>query len=382
MVSYTLRNATFTEGRIGLEQRLHTNNPTEQQVEEFIRNHPKGHFCQSSLWADVKKGWGRKLVWTQSPDGAVTGALSMLVRKVPGLPFSLFYAPRGPVCDPADKAVLSELMAKAKSLAKNCGGYLLKMDPDIPSADTGFIQTMKSLGFSLSGEGKDFDGVQPRFVFRLEIAGKTEEEVFALFHSKTRYNIRVAQKSGVEVRVCGPEALDDFARLMKTTGERDGFATRPKGYFERLLSALGPHARLYMAYFEGVAIAGTIPIQYGDKTWYLYGSSDNSYRNKMPNYLLQWEMIRWAIQAGSRIYDFRGVSGDLSEDNPLYGLYRFKKGFSGELTEFCGEFNLILRPGVNRLVNALLAARKKISRLRRGGSESAEEKPKPEAPTV
>lgn len=364
-----------------MEQHLNTYIPTEKQVEEFIQNHPKGHFCQSSLWADVKKGWSHKVVWTQSADGALTGALSMLVRKVPGLPFSLLYAPRGPVCDPADIDTLTELMNKARAAAKACGGYLLKIDPDILHTNTAFIDTMKTLGFTLSGEGKDFDGVQPRFVFRLEIAGKTEDEVFALFHSKTRYNIRVAQKSGVEVRVCGLEALDDFARLMKTTGERDGFATRPKAYFERLLRALGPHARLYMAYFEGVAIAGTLPIQYGDKTWYLYGSSDNSFRNKMPNYLLQWEMIRWAIQAGSRIYDFRGVSGDLSEDNPLYGLYRFKKGFSGELTEFCGEFNLILRPGVNRLVNTLLETKKKLSQLRRGHAETLEHKPASNNPT-
>ena len=75
--------------------------------------------------------------------------------------------------------------------------------------------------------------------------------------------------------------------------------------------------------------------------WYLYGASSNEYRNVMPNYLLQWEMIKWAIERGARVYDFRGVSGDLSEDNPLYGLYRFKRGFNGEFTEFIGEMDLV-----------------------------------------
>ncbi len=353
-----------------MEQRLEGQNHQLQRVEEFIQNHPKGHFCQSAQWAAVKKNWTRKLVYTQNTTGEITGALSILIRKVPGLPFSLMYAPRGPVCDPSDRETLSALIQKAKAAARECGGYLLKIDPDIPHSNTDFIETMKELGFTLFGDGKNFEGVQPRFVFRLNIEGKTEDEVFAQFHSKTRYNIRVAQKNNVEVRVCSLEALEDFTRLMKITGERDGFATRPKSYFEGLLKAMGPHARLYMAYYEGTPIAGTIPIQYGDKTWYLYGASDNNYRNKMPNYLLQWEMIRWAIQSGCKIYDFRGVSGDLSEDNPLYGLYRFKKGFSGELTEFCGEFNLILRPGVNKLVELLMAGKKKLGALRRSLSGS------------
>ena len=99
-------------------------------------------------------------------------------------------------------------------------------------------------------------------------------------------------------------------------------------------------ARIYLAYYEGQPIAGSLAIHYGDKVWYLYGASSNEHRNVMPNYLVQWEMIRWAIETGCRIYDFRGVSGYLDESNPLYGIYRFKKGFSGELTEFIGEMNL------------------------------------------
>ena len=111
-------------------------------------------------------------------------------------------------------------------------------------------------------------------------------------------------------------------------------------------------------------IAATIAVRYGKKTWYLYGASDNEFRNLMPNYLLQWEMIRWAVEGGCDVYDFRGVSGDLSPDNPLYGLYRFKKGFSGELTEFCGEFNLLLRPDVDRFVRSLMKLRHNLGQLR------------------
>ena len=98
-----------------------------------------------------------------------------------------------------------------------------------------------------------------------------------------------------------------------------------------------------MAFHEGKPIAGTLAILYGDKVWYLYGASSNEHRNLMPNYMLQWKMIRWAIENHCRVYDFRGVSGDLSEDNPHYGLYRFKKGFGGEFTEFVGEYDYVLK---------------------------------------
>ncbi len=80
----------------------------------------------------------------------------------------------------------------------------------------------------------------------------------------------------------------------------------------------------------------------------MYGASSNEYRNTMPNYLLQWEMIRWALEGGCRIYDLRGVSGDLSPENPLYGLYRFKKGFNGELCEFCSLFTKVYKPAAAR----------------------------------
>ena len=85
----------------------------------------------------------------------------------------------------------------------------------------------------------------------------------------------------------------------------------------------------------------------------------------MPNYLVQWEMIRWAIETNCRIYDFRGVSGYLDESNPLYGIYRFKKGFSGELTEFIGEMNLIIKPSAFKLVTLGEKTYKKLRTIKR-----------------
>ena len=94
---------------------------------------------------------------------------------------------------------------------------------------------------------------------------------------------------------------------------------------------------------------GIFDIDYGNKVWYLYGASSNEHRNLMPNYLLLWEGIKYAIGQGKDVYDFRGVSGVLDESHPQYGLYRFKKGFNAEFTEFIGEIYLDFKPLVYKL---------------------------------
>lgn len=313
----------------------------------FVEAHPKGHFMQASMWAKQKPDWKWEGILSKDDDGNIRGAMSVLIRKVPYLKYTLMYAGRGPVCDIHDKETLSDLTEGAKTLAKKYKAYTLKIDPDVVIADTEFADIMKSLSYKHMDTGKNFSGIQPRFVFRLNVEGRTKDEVLASFESKTRYNVRVAERKGVEVKIMGKEAVADFSRIMLETGVRDGFVVRNEAYFSNMLDNLGEHARLYMAYADGVAIAGTLAILYGDKVWYLYGASSNAHRNLMPNYLLQWSMIQWAIEEGCRIYDFRGVSGDLSEDNPLYGLYRFKKGFNGDFTEFVGEFNLVFKPFID-----------------------------------
>ena len=321
------------------------------EYESFISSHPKGHFLQSYAWSKQKPEWTWEGMFVRGEDGAIRGAMSVLIRKAPYLPYSIMYGARAPVCDVHDKETLRELTEGAKKLAKKYKAYVFKCDPDILISDEEFRSIMTELGYRHRDTGKNFSGIQPRFVFRLDIDGKTEDELMASFHSKTRYNIRVAERKEVEIRLCGNDAVGEFSDMMLETGVRDGFVVRNRAYFENMLNILGENARLYMAYSnEGIPIAGTLAIHYGDKVWYLYGASSNEHRNLMPNYLLQWTMIRWALELGCKVYDFRGVSGDLSEDNPLYGLYRFKKGFSGDHVEFMGEFDYIFNKPINFII--------------------------------
>lgn len=333
--------------------------------DQFVASHPRGHFMQTRMWGQHKSNWQWKGLLCRSADGTVIGSMALMLRRVPGLPYSMMYGCRGPVCDENDSDTARELLTAAQALAKKCRCYIFKVDPDIRSDNIVFASLLSDLGFTPPPNHKNFESIQPRYVFRLDVAGRTEENMLNAFESKTRYNIRLAQRKGVVVRICGDEAVDDFSRIMNETGTRDNFIVRTPDYFRSLLHCLGENARLYMAYYQEQPIAGTIAIRYAGKVWYLYGASSNENRNLMPNYLLQWEMIRWALESDCFLYDFRGVSGDLSPENPLYGLYRFKKGFSGEFTEFLGEYDYVLKPGV---VSAVRQARKLLSLTRRAKS--------------
>lgn len=317
------------------------NESTLKEFEGFLQRHPKGHFAQSCLWAKQKPMWTWKAIISRDENGEIRGALSVLIRRVTKLPYTMMYCCRGPVCDLDDKDTMKELFDAAKKLAKKNKSYVIKIDPDVPSSNTDFSDFMKSCGFKSKEGGKGFEAIQPRYVFRLNVEGKTEDDLMAGFHQKWRYNIRLAYRKGVEIKICGKEMIPAFHELMLVTGVRDGFVTRNEEYFANMLDNLGEHCRLYMAFYEGKPIAGTLAIWYGDKVWYLYGASSNEYRNLMPNYALQWEMIRWAVEKNCRIYDFRGVPGLVPEDHPLYGLVRFKQGFGGEYTEFVSEMDYV-----------------------------------------
>ena len=271
---------------------------TIPEYEAFVQSHPKGNFAQSYLWGKQKPMWKWDAVAVRGADGKLKGTLALMTRKVPGIGRSLMYGCRGPVCDLDDRETFAQLLDGAKALAKKYKAYVIKIDPDVPSSNTAFSGMLQSFGFRGKEGGKNFEAIQPRYVFRLNVEGKTEEELLAGFHQKWRYNIRLAQRKGVSVRICGKEMVPAFSELMLTTGVRDGFVTRQPEYFANMLDNLGEHARLYMAFDpEGTPIAGTLAIHYGDKVWYLYGASSNEHRNLMPNYLLQWSMIQWAVGA-------------------------------------------------------------------------------------
>ena len=318
---------------------------TEQEYTEFLESHERCNFQQSLEWGKVKTNWIKEVVLAEDENHKIIGSICVWIRKMP-IFGNMMYSSRGPVCDIHDKKVLEQLTDGIKELGKKYNAFVLRIEPDIKKDDQEFRKIVEEIGYKIKDDAKDFkDEIQPRFVFRLDIKGKTEDEVLAGCHQKTRYNIRLAKRKGVVVKEGTREDLKDFHKIMIETGSRDGFIIRSLDYFEKMYDELAPkHMKLLMAYYEDKPISGIIPIMYGNKTWYLYGASSNQHRNLMPNYLLQWEMIRQAIQNKCDIYDFREVSGVVDDTHPQYGLYRFKKGFGAEFTEFIGEVYWPFKP--------------------------------------
>ena len=193
-------------------------------------------------------------------EGKPIAGISVLKRKlpIPGLNKCIFYAPRGPVADYTDKKTLRFLFSEVRAIAKKHGAILLKIDPDIKAPNKEVVANLRSLGFTLLDSGKDFDGVQPKFVFRLDTTDSLEDIAMA-FHHKTRYNIRLSGRRGVTVKIGNREDLKDFYDILQETSIRDGFLVRGYDYFETLWDELVEKglARLYMAEYEGRYIAGT-----------------------------------------------------------------------------------------------------------------------------
>lgn len=316
-----------------------------KKYKEFLENHERCNFQQSLEWGEVKTSWIKEVILSEDKKGKIRGSLCVWIRKIP-IFGNIMYVARGPVCDIHDKEVLADLRKGADELAKKYKAFVLRMEPDIEKTDEEFRKIATELGFKIKDDSKDFkDEIQPRFVFQLDLRGKDKDQIFSEFQSKTRYNVRLASKKAVEIKEGTKEDLKVFHKIMVETGKRDNFLIRSLSYFEKMYDELAPnHMKLLMAYHEGEAISGIIPIMYGNKVWYLYGASSNTKRNLMPNYLLQWTMIQEAIDRGADMYDFRGVSGVVDENHPQYGLYRFKKGFNARFVEFIGEVYIPYKP--------------------------------------
>ncbi len=316
------------------------------QWNHFISQSPKGHILQSFEWGELKRRTGWTPIRLAVMDGdAFRAGISLLKRRIPGSGGkSIFYAPRGPVAEFSDREALSFLFDCLRDLAPVHRAILLKVDPDITPEEEGSL--LPKLGLIRASPVEAFEGIQPRCVFRLNLEPSLEGILEAM-ESKTRYNIRLSLKKGMELTGdCRKEDIKTFYDLLVETAVRDGFLIRSYDYFigiwEELIEwGLG---RLFLARYEGEAIAGTLALIFGKKCWYIYGASSNRHRNLMPNHALQWEMIKWAKSQGCILYDFRAVPCEPHDGHPLWGLYRFKKGFGGQLFRFVGEYDLVFAP--------------------------------------
>lgn len=340
------------------------NSEAKTKYENFVRNHKNKSIMQDPAWAIVKNDWGSEYVYLENEQGEIYAAISILIRKVPS-GRSLFYAPRGPVCDVYDADVLKELMEEVRPLAKQYKAFVLRMDPEVSYSDE-LQNKLNRHGFIVKNRDVDFnDLIQPRNNMIIYLEDMDADDLMSTFKSGTRNKVRKPKKKGVEFSWGrSDEYIEDFYDVYTFMAERNEITHRGKDYFYKLRDAYGDQLRVYLAHHEGDLLAGAVTVNYNGKVYYLYGGSNNTKRNKYPNQGMQYEMIVWGIEENADQYDFGGVI-DMSEDD---GLYRFKKQFTEKdgVTEYIGEidfvYNKFFYNAFEKLVPIVRKTRKRFQR--------------------
>ena len=360
---------------------------------EFLKNYQTFSFLQLPCWAEVKSGWKSKSVgWFDERKLVCVGLI--LIRNIPKTKWSLFYLPEGPVLDPDYAKNVVDWLTPLRDFAKESGAFNLKLGPQV-TINTWSAATIKSAisdnvyrqfkdvdpdrvntfgheigtklrnlgGKQIETDGEGFGDVQPRFVFAIDVEGKSDDELLTTFSQEWRRNIKKAEKSEVKVRQANFSDLETFHILYKETAKRDKFTPRPLNYFKQMWKSLNENSnnlaemRLYIAEQENICHAACLWVRVGKHVWYTYGASSTSGRELRPSNAIQWQMMRDARDAGAGIYDMRGIAATLNEKSPLFGLLRFKIGTGGKVIQYVGEWDFVLKPLIYKAFRVALARR-------------------------
>ncbi|MGW8251669.1 MAG: lipid II:glycine glycyltransferase FemX, partial [Anaerolineales bacterium] len=367
----------------------------------LIASLPEAHVLQTWEWGSVKSRFGWEpiyCIWTRAGErialqhtlpaahDSIVGAALVLRRtaSVRGIrvPLRILYAPKGPLlADWGDQSLRERVLADLAGLARRSGAMMLKVDPDVQmgkgvpgsplAADnrtgTDVRDALGNLGWIYSE-----DQVQFRNTVIVDLR-PSSEDLLGRMKQKTRYNVRLAERKGVRVREGSLGDLDLLYQMYAETSLRDGFVIRDAGYYEavwRTFMAAGI-AEALIAEVEQIPVAAIILFKFANKSWYFYGMSRQAHREKMPNHLLQWEAMRRAKSAGCLSYDLWGAPDNFDESDPLWGVYRFKEGFAGEVVRHLGAWDLPVRPALYRFYTRLLP--RILDRMRRRGMARLEQ---------
>lgn len=332
---------------------------SSQQAEwdSFVADHPQGHLLQSWNWGELKAGpdWHPlRLALRETQTGKIVAGAQVLRRTALHVPLRLghlAYVPKGPVLDwDAHTTSAAELAAlflvKLRAFVRKQGALALQIEPNLRAPAVENLEgdvapaLLHTLGFRRAPT------IQPARTISLDLK-PDEGALLANMKEKWRYNVRLAARKGVEVRVAQSiEELRAWYELLRATGERDQFGIHTFDYYRRAWEMLIPRqqARLFLAWADRELLAGIFVSLLGHEAIYLYGASSNARRNLMPNYLLQWEAIRWARQTGADSYDFWGIPASDDANEAMAGVYRFKSGWGGSVISFVGNYEYVYHP--------------------------------------
>jgi peptidoglycan pentaglycine glycine transferase (the first glycine) len=346
---------------------------------DIITALPGAHILQTREWGELKAcfGWeAYHLIWTKDRQGYFeygspgsgwlqtsepTAAALVLTRtiRLAGFPLRVLYIPKGPLLNWEDWFLRQGVLGDLVAFANQKQAILLKIDPDI-NLGIGFpgmgdpqdAPLAKAILADLQQSGWHYSDEQIQFKNTVMIdLSPSEDELLAKMKQKTRYNLRLAERKGVVVRIGSIEDLPLLYQMYAETSVRDGFVIRDAAYYQSLWEKFirAGMAEALIAEVDGQAVAALILFTFASKAWYLYGMSCQLHREKMPNYLLQWKAIQRAKSKGCLSYDMWGAPDRFDESDPMWGVYRFKEGLGGEIVRRIGAWDLPTRPTIYRL---------------------------------
>ncbi|HTP02745.1 MAG TPA: peptidoglycan bridge formation glycyltransferase FemA/FemB family protein [Anaerolineales bacterium] len=366
---------------------------TGAEWDAMITALPQPHLLQTWEWAQMKAAYGWEpmpFVWPAAA-GECQAAAMVLKRHVLRRGFTarlcILYAPKGPLLDASNGSLRRQVLDDLQQLGKRESAILLKIDPDV------------QLGWGVPGEpgavelasGRHFEGelvergwrfsngqVQFRNTVLLDLTA-SEEHMLESMKPKTRYNVRLAEKKGVQLRAGTLNDIPLLYRMYAETSVRDHFVIRHEGYYRTVWTAfmatpedgLRPHAEPLIAEVDGEAVAAIFVFYFAGRAYYLYGMSRDAHREKMPNYLLQWEAMKRARGRGCTAYDLWGAPDEFSESDPLWGVFRFKEGLGGRVVRTPGAWDYPASPFWFRLYTQVMPRILDVMR-RRGRARTAQ----------
>lgn len=303
-----------------------------------LRALPSPHLLQSWAWGEFKLrwGWAAERWLLRDAAGAPRAAVQVLIRRIRRLPVCVLYVPKGPTV--ANEDAFDAALELLERRARTHRAIWVKIDGDPATSDGAALNRRRA---SLIARGWRYSPVQVQFRNTMHTdLRQSDEALLAAMKPKTRYNVRLAERHGVRVRVITPIG-DADARLLyemyAETARRDGFIIRESAYYFDAWQSLGGVA--FVAEYDGQPLAGLVLLRFGDRAWYFYGMSRSVGREHMPSYVLQWVAMRWARDHGCALYDWWGAPDQLDASDPMWGVYRFKEGFGARFVEGLGAWD-------------------------------------------
>jgi len=332
-----------------------------------VVNRRDGSVLQTSPWGALKGrfGWADTRVGLKQ-EGTLKAGAQILFRNLPFGLGRLAYVPKGPMVDWTNATQAESVVNALGRVARSRGAVALTIEPTMQ--DTRWHrEQLHSLGFRPA----PFSAVQPRRTLVVDLS-RDEDDILMAMKSKTRYNIRLAGRKGVSVRKGDRADVRVFTDLLEATADRADFGIHPPSYYEGAYELFVPKgwAQLQLAEVDGEAVAGLMVFALPPRSWYFYGASSTAHREKMPTYLLQWEAMRWAKSIGCATYDLWGVPDEdeqtledefMERSEGLWGVYRFKRGFGGDLVRTAGAWDRVLAPLRYQLYKWALSLRARAS---------------------